>query len=414
MQSSCIIKKEPKKILSSIEKYIDLNQFPMTKSGNIAWKNSIGICAEFYVNGIKHSLEIIERNKNVLSLKIDDDYIITTNTTEIKRVNFTRQMKLPPEYYYKVGQEIDDIVIIECLYKMRKSHGKYRKVKMYKCRCKIDGHEWTTEEKSLKAGTRCPLCARNITISGVNDVETQRPDLVDYFNNKDDAKTISCFSTKKVLLKCPFCGHVFKKNISTLVSYGFSCPMCSDGVSYPNKFARNLFSQLSEQYDYYEYEWSPKWAGRYVYDNYIELKDGRKLIVEMDGGQHYKNDLFFKTNNTDAEKDILAKEHGILVARINCNYSTIEKRYTHIKNNTLEKMKDYFDFSKINWRECVLNAETNLFHKIVNEFNKNPNIKYQELAKLLGLKTTTVKSALYRARKMSLCDYKQKRHCVST
>ena len=71
------------------------------------------------------------------------------------------------------------------------------------------------------------------------------------------------------------------------------CPVCSDGVSYPNKYVRNLLKQLP--IENLEYEWKPEWGKQYSYDNYF-IYNEKEYIVEADGAQHFKDSIFSKLN----------------------------------------------------------------------------------------------------------------------
>lgn len=205
---------------------------------------------------------------------------------------------------------------------------------------------------------------------GISDISTTHPDLVKYFLNQEDAKKYSHQSEKHVDLKCPDCGFIFTCVVANLTTNGFHCSKCSDGESYANKFARNLFSQLSEQYDYYEFEWSPDLAGKYSYDNYIELKDGTKLIVEMDGGQHYKSVDYFGGINNDKAKDELARENGIKMIRINCDYPKPTIRFEYIKSNIQKSLNSVFDLSFVDWNQCNKIATNSNIIRAIEEYNK--------------------------------------------
>lgn len=134
-------------------------------------------------------------------------------------------------------------------------------------------------------------------------------------------------------MKCPSCGYEDYYNLNHVSRRGFSCSFCSDGISYPNKFMRNVLSQLNIKYIT---EFSPDWANGRFYDFYIPSKS---LIIEMDGALGHGNKSFDKTAEEtlliDKEKDKIATEHDILVIRIDCKYKSSESRYSYVKSNVI-------------------------------------------------------------------------------
>lgn len=145
-------------------------------------------------------------------------------------------------------------------------------------KCLKDGYVFTRKPHELLGSSckiGCPVCNKQQCIPGINDLATKRPDLLKYFVNKKDAVGMALGSKKEVLLECPECHHQRKMLVTNLVRRGFSCPTCTDTISYPNKFARAMFSQLDVDVIY---EYMPRWEETlYHYDNYFE-KDGNKYI----------------------------------------------------------------------------------------------------------------------------------------
>lgn len=256
-----------------------------------------------------------------------------------------------------------------------------------KCKCKIDSYEWDALPTNLidkKSG--CPCCSCNVTITGTNDIWTTHPEIGKLLVNKNDGFVNTVNSHNKVEFRCPICGEVSVKNISNVYYQGFSCPVCSDGISYPNKFMYILLKQLNV--DFIK-EFSPNWANRKLYDFYIPSK---KLIIEMDGGLGHGHRSFGnlktidETKQIDILKDNLAKEHGIVVVRIDCLKSDPE----YIKNKIYESiLVDIFDLSKINWNVIDIKSRGTLLIDIVSLANQNYTI--QSIAKKLNLCNQTVK-----------------------
>lgn len=271
-------------------------------------------------------------------------------------------------------------------------------------RCKIDGYEWPTTPHELLTGHGCPVCDGKTVIKGINDIATIRPDLVKYFNNIEDAYSFTIKSTKKCKLHCINCGYPKSMKIQDFTSKGFPCPICGDGVSYPNKFSRAFLSQLPIQKFIPEY--SPKWANGRRYDNYFEY-NGKSYILEMDGGFHYQDKKFQSAEETqiiDEQKNLMAYENNIELIRIECKKS--EKDY--IKNNILKsKLNSIFDLSYIDWDKCNESACNSLVKEVCNSYNNI--IKNQdELAFMYHISSQTIRKYLKIGYDLGWCQYKPK------
>lgn len=389
----------------NIDKWIDFNQFPMDNNGRILWKKCVGLTFFFYYYNEKHSIKILNYgnpSKDYIEIKIDDMQPEVVNTQKIRNLSFNN-LFAKPDYLYNVGDIVNDSIILEQLYMQRVS-GKGYKEKHYKCKCLNDGYEYIIREKEIKNGRKCPKCVGKVLIVGHNDLATTDPNIVKLLLDKNDGYKYSRCSSKYVWVVCPFCGHKKFIKIEDLVLKGLSCTLCSDGLSYPNKFAHNVFEQISEQYDDYISEYSPDWAGKMRYDNYILLKDGQKIVVEMDGGLHYK-EYGKRSSQNDTIKDNLAKEHNIKVVRINCCYDRITERFQLIKNNFINGLKNYFDLSYVDWDSANENGISNKLVEVVNYYNKHPFVTNQQIADYFRVNVITIRHYLTVGEKIGLCRY---------
>ena len=104
-------------------------------------------------------------------------------------------------------------------------------------------------------------------IQGINDIDTKVPWMVTFLKNKEDAYNFAWQSGKKITFKCPDCGCEQEKRIQDVSLSGFSCPVCGDGISRPNKFARNVLLQLP--LDNLQFEYIANWTEGKRYDNYF-------------------------------------------------------------------------------------------------------------------------------------------------
>ena len=90
----------------------------------------------------------------------------------------------------------------------------------------------------------CLACSNSIPIKGYNTLGDLHPELLKYFVDSEDAFKVLPHTRKDLRLKCPDCGSIKTMRGIDLIKRGFSCAVCSDKISYPNKFLRN-FSKTS-------------------------------------------------------------------------------------------------------------------------------------------------------------------------
>ena len=276
-----------------------------------------------------------------------------------------------------------------------------------------------TPTSFIYRGSRCycenPSISR--VIPGFNDIHTTRPDVEEWMHNKEDAYKYSMSSKEKILWDCPDCKNTFEERICNVNSNRLSCPFCSDGISYPNKFMYNSLYQIKDDLDFLEREYNPDWCkfefkgnkrcGKY--DVYFGI-DGQRYIVEMDGGLGHGNKVH--TNSLlsqdellqiDLIKDKLAQEQGIQVIRIDCNYKT-DNKYTYILNNVLNSdLKDIIDLSKIDFDLSNKNSVSSLIVKAGELWNQG--LTAGQIRKELKIGEGTVTSYLKTASEIGVCDY---------
>lgn len=385
-------------------KYIDFNQFPTDKNGHILWGKAVGMTVEFFYYNEKHIIKILDYGnpgKDYIEIKVDDMPSEIVNTQRIRNLTFDN-LFAKPNYFYNIGDIVSGSVILEQLHIQRNNKG-YR-AKHYKCKCLTDGYEYIVTEKELKNGRRCPKCVGKVLIIGHNDLATTDPNVVKFLFDKEDGHKYTRCSHKYVWAICPICGYKKRMRVETLVLEGFSCPRCSDGLSYPNKFAYNVFEQLYEQYVEYCSEYSPDWLGQMRYDNYILFKDGRELVVEMDGGFH-RNEYGKRAAQNDTIKDNLAIEHGIKIIRIDCFYSKITERFDIVKNGLINALKEYFDLSNVDWISAHESGISNRLIEVVKYYEEHPFMTNQQIAEHFHVNVVTIRHYLIVGEELKLCKY---------
>ena len=333
------------------------------------------------------------------------------------------------DFKYHIGQIIvddkRDITIIDRKYFKKNNDNK--EYKQYKIKCNICGFNsgehylnntgrefrgeyWVIESNILK-GKGCPCCSNKIVVKGINDICTTDHWMVKYFQNgeKEASKYVSG-STMKIYPTCPDCGKL--KNNSIMIRdiqkhRSIGC-ICGDGNSYPNKFAYAVFTQIRDQLEFYQNEYSPDWIGRYRYDNYFVV-DGINYVLEMDGELGHGKIVYGCNKNIidkeglarDKLKEIAAKNHQINVIRVNAEKSD----GIYLKNQITKSLQSIVDLSNVNWKNVYEYAENNLVKTVCHFYNETNKNTYQ-MEKLLGLDRTTISKYLKKGNKLGWCNYK--------
>lgn len=399
-------------------KKVFLDNLPKKNKGNsssIDWKNTIGYKVKFIYNDIEDEVEII--NYKIINHIGFIDLKYNNNKFTINRSGFLKCSLgellgcFSKKYLFKIGDIIkDDRRHIEILDLIRIKHNSSTQ-KAYKYKCLKDGYIGKIDETALKIGQGCPVCINKKIIKDINDISTTNPELIPYFVDINDTYKYSNVSGKSVNIKCPECGYIKNRSISSLYNQGFSCPKCGDGISYPEKFVLNLLEQLSVNFKTQLTKTTFKWCEKFKYDFYIGYFN---CILETHGLQHYEEstgnwkNLLLEIQENDNIKKNLALNNGIKkYIVINCKYSKLD----WIKNNIMQsELPQLLNFKEedINWLECHGYACKSLV-KIVCDLWDNKNIKnIFEISKLINIGDQTIRKYLKQGVSLGWCDYNPK------
>lgn len=417
---------------------VDLSNLPVTTSRKyIDWKNSVGciipftfdnnkLCGEFEIIDYKIPEGLSHPHIYLKYQNVELKPILPISLKNATISNILDEFYI--EWVYEIGENIKDenrdLTVIDRKRKHDNKNGyltKYYKVKCNKCGFNSSEHYmlgekrdelWIAENDLNRIGSKrynCSCCSNKIVVPGINDIPTTNPWMVDYFQGGyDEAKRYTYGSNIKKNFKCIFCGEINTKPISIQELYhlkGIPC-ICKDNMSYPNKFAYYTFKQLEPFYDYYCNEFCPKWAGLYKYDNYVEIGENN-IIFEMDGGVGHGNKQYKSTEQDidgikrDKIKDCLAKEHNIIIERVDCLYS----EFYYIKPRFEKILSKYFNTEVIDWDLVEANCRnTNLYKEICERYN-NSGLLQKELAEEFNVGRKVIMSALKTGNVFGWCDY---------
>lgn len=328
---------------------------------------------------------------------------------------------------YDIGENIlnnyNDIVILDKIIKIRERYNdKYDKIykerqKWYKYRCLKCGHDYLIEENNLVG-----YINKNNICKNCKFIKTRfnyiHPELVKILKNKSDGWKYSYGNGNvKIDVICPDCGFEKKTTPNCLNRYGFTCPICNNNFSYPEKFMRELLINFEYKIKNYKYQLTSKnckWCDRYRYDFYFKL-NGEEYIIETHGIQHYKETTgnfkeLKQIIKNDNEKYNLAIQNGIKPENyivIDCKYSDFD----FIKNNIINsRLSEIFDFKNIDWIKIGNNCEKSIVKEIcdywrVHNNDGNEFISTHEIAKKYNLCHQTISRYLHKGEELGWCKY---------
>lgn len=281
--------------------------------------------------------------------------------------------------------------------------------KYYYYICNVCGYECDDQhiiyEKNLKKGSGCARCAgRDGDIFVTKRISDYAPWMTYYLKNKNDADIYGIGSKHLVDVVCPECGYEDSKRIMSMYKSGFHCNKCGDGISYPEKFVREVLNQLGATFIHQLSKHHFDWIDKYRYDFYLP---DLNMIIETHGGQHYYEGftsgrtLKEEQENDDAKKNI-AINNGIK------EYVVIDCRESNkqwISNSVNKELSKYFDLSAINYNKCEEMALKSMVKKVCDYYRDNENPKMSHMIKVFGLDRTTITKYLKQGTVLKWCCY---------
>lgn len=266
------------------------------------------------------------------------------------------------------------------------------------------GHEWDAKiEERARKHSGCPYCSGHRLLVGFNDMWTTNPELAKMLLNHEDGYRYMQGSNVSVDWKCLVCDNIIRnKSINNTFNRGFSCPRCSDGVSFPEKFVYNLLKGADIDF---LHEKSFGWSQGKRYDFYLPKNN---WIIEVHGGQHYREGFrgikgarsLKEEKESDRTKYNLAKENEIEnYIVIDCRESTIEWIKNSILNSSLMDIVEGVDFERIGQL-----ASSSLIKDTCDLWNSG-NKSLNSISTIMKLSYVTILRYLKRGTEIGWCDY---------
>lgn len=423
---------------NKIYKWIDLSGLPVYEKGaykdKINWYESARLHSKvkFVYKDVSGYVKIIDYNEGYLVISYNNK-TLRIHTSNFANCGLGKILgKITNEFKFQVGQVVKDdkrdIVITHKKYIKDKNGKSYKAYKFICNKCgfscgehylkgELQDEYWMTESNLNRNG--CTCCANQITVPHINSIVANKEThwMIPYFQGGyDEAKKYAPQSNRKIFFKCPDCNNPKDKGMiisDMYINRSISCPNCSDGFKYPEKFMYSILKQLDIDF---ETQYSPKYL---KLNNRQKRSDfyvsSMKLIIETDGSLGHKGGRTHGCSKKTLEecievdqwKDEQHKLHGLHTVRINCFKSNCE----YIKNNILNsELVDYFNFENIDWNKANNFAWFSNFKKEVCEYW---NIKEDwesvvSLSKKFNIGRTSTLNYLNRGTKLGWCNYNGK------
>ena len=223
---------------------------------------------------------------------------------------------------------------------------------------------------SFIRGQRCPYCGHNQNVHpkdslGQYIVDNYGEDFLEkVWSEKNEMSPfdVAIGSGVHYWWKCPDGIHDdFKREGKGAVRCEFRCECCSRDGKYSMieemtyTYLKDLGYDVLREYDCTLKIKNPKTNHLLPYDNEIVLKNGKRLIIEVHGGQHYGTSWYrgyFKKSEIEAQKMLRRRQILDRFKRIKCRqlgyeYLEIpywsfnkEEDYKKLINNKIEELRD--------------------------------------------------------------------------
>lgn len=237
--------------------------------------------------------------------------------------------------------------------------------KMYWFNCNICNHKFKSSLANVSQGNWCPYCAvpsKKLCEDKNCNLCLQKSfllhDKVKYWSDKNTLKPRDVFkgSQKKYWFNCDKNDkHVFEISIKNIIA-GKWCPFCV------NKTETKLYELLTPIYSSFNRQFKVDWCKQQNYLPFDFVIKDYRIIIELDGEQHFKQVSNWKSPEIVQENDLYkmkcANENGYSVIRL------LQDDVFKDKYNWLDELKN--NITKIINEQKV----QNIFMSKNNEYDK--------------------------------------------
>ncbi len=141
-------------------------------------------------------------------------------------------------------------------------------------KCRKCGYEWKARIADRTAGSGCPVCAGQMTASGINDLETLFPEIAEEWSDRNELKpcTVSVKSRKNVRWKCGKCGFEYRAVVDARVK-GLKCPACKETIRKRKAALKKLTYRMKKKALAYYSK---------IADGYVRFNDDEQIGIPLE------------------------------------------------------------------------------------------------------------------------------------
>jgi hypothetical protein len=171
------------------------------------------------------------------------------------------------------------------------------------------GHEWSAEVASRTRGRGCPYCAKQKTLTGVNDLATLRPDVASQWhpmlNDGLKSSQVTVGSNRKVWWLCER-GHEWNATVADRTQ-GHGCPYCA------GKKTLKEYNDLATLRPDISAQWHPVLNGQLKPDQ-VAVGTARKVWWLCERGHEWEAAVGNRTSGRGCATCSRAKRSGHVLA----------------------------------------------------------------------------------------------------
>lgn len=384
---------------NGIYKMLNLSELPKKKHGGrevVDWKSCHQAPVEFQYDNIKATMRISfekSHHGNAVVMCEFDGRKKIIRSGNLKKLVFKELVKPEsiPQPTFEVGEIVNETLKIEEV-NLHEAGVSY----LVSCMKYPSAPPYRKIQSDLLRGDGSSY-VRGLRVCKENSLYTERPELVRYFSNKEETKTISVSSNKRFQLQCPFCNYRKDYSVSQLSQRGFLCNHCRSTSSFAERVMARLLTFLGTEYDAeYIFPKNPKKR----YDFYIE---SRNIIIEMHGSQHYAStaegiykERVEEIQENDRQKKVFCLKRGIKYLEINSSISTLNFVLGNVEKSGLLALLGKNKLQKEEFIKYFEHQESNfsLFMQCVQEYRSG--VLPKKIAEKYNISSVTVYNYLKR------------------
>lgn len=234
------------------------------------------------------------------------------------------------KYYYNKGQSVNGLLIVEQISIPTKKGKSKEKGYIVQSIMYPDAPTYKVKESNLRWGKGDAYASGRRVYEG-NSLYSYK-EFRKFIVNLEEAKKVTRNSPKFLEFMCPECKETKFMRVYHLVNNGFSCPICSTGISYPERFMLHYLKVKSIPH---EYQVNLINSSRRI--DFKVCIEGIYYMLETHGKAHYDETLnwYKDTVESDVFKRQYCKENKIPLLELDCRESDFNYIKRQINSNKI-------------------------------------------------------------------------------